>query len=57
MCPTPIGVQVRDQAIVYRVEIEKDDGTPLASGEAEATPHCPTDDPNQAAFCASICSG
>lgn len=55
MCPSPIGVQVHDEAIVYRVELSDDaTGMPLGSGEAEATPTCP---PDQQTFCLSICSG
>jgi len=55
MCPAPIGVQVRDERVIYRVVVEDMAGTPLGEGEASATPRCPTD--SQSAFCLSICSG
>ena len=55
MCPTPIGVDVIDQRIVFDVTMTTADGAPLAKASAEATVHCP--DGEQAAFCAKICSG
>jgi hypothetical protein len=55
MCPTPIGINVIDERIVFDVRMTAMDGTPLASSTAEATVHCP--DGDQAAFCAKICSG
>jgi hypothetical protein len=55
MCPTPIGIDVIDQRIVFDVTMTAEDGSPLAKASAEATVHCP--DGDQAAFCAKICSG
>jgi len=55
MCPTPIGINVIDQRIVFDVTLTTVDGAPLAHSSAEATVHCP--DGTQAAFCAKICSG
>jgi hypothetical protein len=55
MCPTPIGISVIDQRIVFDVTLTTIDGAPLAESTAEVTVHCPTGD--QAAFCANICSG
>ncbi|MGZ3405237.1 MAG: hypothetical protein ACXVAN_02255 [Polyangia bacterium] len=55
MCPTPIGISVIDERMVFDVTLTTLDGAPLAKSSAEATVHCPTDD--QAAFCAHICSG
>jgi hypothetical protein len=55
MCPTPIGISVIDERIVFEVTLTTLDGAPLAKSTAEATVHCPAGD--QAAFCAHICSG
>jgi len=55
MCPTPIGINVIDQRIVFDVTLTTTDGAPLAHSSAEATVHCP--DGTQAPFCAKICSG
>jgi hypothetical protein len=55
LCPTPIGVVVRDQTLVFRVELHDDAGTLVGEGESEATPHCP--DGAESGFCSSICSG
>jgi hypothetical protein len=57
MCPSPLGVQVRDEPIRFGLEIFTPDtpGTSLASATAEVTPHCP--DGDQAVFCVRICSG
>ncbi|HWE30671.1 MAG TPA: hypothetical protein VHB97_21840 [Polyangia bacterium] len=55
MCPTPIGINVIDERIVFEVTLTTMDGAPLAKSSAEATVHCP--DGTQAAFCAKICSG
>ena len=55
LCPTPIGIAVRDETLVFRVELRDDAGTLVGEGQSEATPHCPTD--SQANFCSSICSG
>ena len=55
LCPTPLGVSIRDQTLIFRVELRDETGTLVGEGETEATPHCPTD--SQASFCSSICSG
>jgi hypothetical protein len=57
MCPSPLGVQVRDEPIRFGLEIftPEPGGRSLASGTAEATPHCPEGE--QAVFCVRICSG
>lgn len=56
MCPTPIGVRVQDEPVVFDVVISTEDGmTVLGQGTAEATPRCPTD--AQQAFCEKICDG
>ncbi|HEY2746347.1 MAG TPA: hypothetical protein VGL86_17060 [Polyangia bacterium] len=55
MCPTPIGINVIDEKIVFDVSMTAIDGTPLATSTAQATVHCP--DGDQAQFCAKICSG
>jgi hypothetical protein len=55
MCPSPIGVRVRDEAVTFRVEVYAPNGALLGEKSATATPRCPTDD--QAAFCDRICSG
>jgi len=55
MCPTPIGINVIDERIVFEVTLSTMDDQPLAKSSAEATVHCP--DGTQAPFCAKICSG
>jgi hypothetical protein len=55
MCPAPIGVQVNDQPIHFELQISDDAGNLLATGTADATPHCP--DGDQHDFCVMICSG
>jgi hypothetical protein len=53
MCPTPIGVQVRDEAVHFEVVVKNADGTLLGTGDAEATPRCADGDQH----CIQICSG
>ena len=55
MCPTPIGINVIDQRIVFDVTLTTVDGAPLAHSSAEATVHCPAGEQN--GFCLKICSG
>jgi len=55
MCPTPIGINVIDQRIVFDVTLTTVDGAPLAKQSAEATVHCPAGEQN--GFCLKICSG
>jgi hypothetical protein len=55
MCPTPIGISVDGEPIVFRLALERADGTSLASGHVTLTPHCPED--GQREFCQRICRG
>lgn len=55
MCPTPIGVGVRDEPLVLRAQILSQDDELLAEDALTFVPRCPEGD--QAAFCADICSG
>jgi hypothetical protein len=55
MCPTPIGVNVIGERVVFDVTLQSDDGAALGHGSAEAIVRCP--DGDQSAFCARICSG
>jgi hypothetical protein len=55
MCPSPLGVNIIGEPMVFDVVILGADGKKLAEGTAEATPRCP--DGDQAAFCAQICAG
>jgi hypothetical protein len=55
ICPTPIGVNVIDQALEFDVEMQDDAGATVASGHAEATVHCP--DGSENALCHQICAG
>lgn len=59
MCPSPIGIQIFDEALVFEVRLldpdAPDEAPPLAEDTLVLTPHCPADE--QAAFCVSICSG
>jgi hypothetical protein len=55
MCPTPIGVRVRDELLILRAQILTQDDELLVEDELRFTPRCPDD--AQAEFCAEICSG
>ena len=55
LCPTPVGIAIRDQTLIFRVELRDETGALLGEGETEATPRCP--EGSQASFCSSICSG
>jgi hypothetical protein len=55
MCPSPIGTRVMDEAVNFLVEVTDENGAPLGSASAQATPRCPAG--AQADFCARICSG
>jgi hypothetical protein len=57
MCPTPLGVKVEDEPVVFDVQVKAADGTLLGEGNAEATPRCPADGDPQADFCHRICDG
>jgi hypothetical protein len=52
MCPTPIGVQVYDQSIELKLELQDERGT-LAEAAAQIVPRCAQDDD----FCRRICGG
>ncbi len=54
MCPTPIGISVLDQPIVYRLTFRDGAGAEIAHQEITLVPHCPADD---VAFCQQICTG
>jgi len=56
MCPSPIGVQVMDEAILFDVEMKLEDGNTIKAN-AEATPHCPPVGDPQHDFCIRICAG
>lgn len=57
LCPTPIGVPIRDQLLILWVRALADeaDDRPLAEGTLQLRPRCPAG--AQAEFCARICSG
>jgi len=55
MCPTPIGIRVRDEPLVLRVQVTTEEEELLAEQELSFVPRCPEGD--QAEFCAEICSG
>ena len=55
MCPTPLGISVIDQKIVFDVTVTTEDGASVAKSSAEATVHCPADATGE--FCNKICSG
>lgn len=56
MCPTPIGVEVRDEAVRFTVTLrDLADSVTLGQASEEATPRCPDDDQHE--FCVRICSG
>jgi len=55
MCPSPLGVNIVGEPMLFDLVIVGADGKTLGEGTAEATPHCPDGDLGR--FCASICSG
>lgn len=56
LCPTPIGIPVRDEMLVIRIGVleDEDDTEPKAEGTIRLRPRCPSD---QGDFCARICAG
>lgn len=54
MCPSPIGIRVVDEPIVYDLAMSDDAGHTLAEGSITLVPRCPAD---QEAFCMKICTG
>jgi hypothetical protein len=55
MCPTPIGLRVRDEPLRLRAQVLTPDEELLAEDEMVFVPRCPEGD--EADFCAEICSG
>jgi hypothetical protein len=55
MCPTPIGLRVRDEPLRLRAQVLTPDEELLAEDEMVFVPRCPEGD--EAEFCAEICSG
>jgi hypothetical protein len=55
MCPSPIGVDIRDEPMRFALEILAPDAAVLGSATADVTPHCP--DGDHASFCDEICKG
>jgi hypothetical protein len=56
MCPTPIGVRVRDELVRFTVTLrDLETDAVLGEASAEATPRCLDD--AQREFCERICSG
>lgn len=59
MCPSPIGIKIFDETLVFEVRLldpDAEEGAPpLAEDTLVLIPHCPEDE--QAEFCVSICSG
>lgn len=55
MCPSPLGIKVFDDDILFKVRITDGDGQLLATDEVILVPHCPEGDLND--FCVEICSG
>jgi len=56
MCPSPIGLSVIDQPIVFELRLADEHGATLAGGAVTLVPHCPADG-EQRDFCVRICSG
>lgn len=55
MCPSPIGIQVFDEALVFEVQLMDADDQLLAADDLVLIPHCP--EGGQAEFCREICAG
>jgi hypothetical protein len=55
MCPSPIGIQVFDEPLVFEVRLLDLDGVILAEDSLVLVPRCPAGE--QEAFCRSICAG
>ena len=54
MCPSPIGLSVIDQPIVFRIELLDEAGSAFDGGEVTLVPRCPD---SSRAFCLQICTG
>jgi hypothetical protein len=55
MCPSPIGIQVFDETLVFEVRLLDRTDAVIAEDTLVLVPRCPTTD--QGAFCRSICAG
>jgi hypothetical protein len=54
MCPSPVGIRVVDESIVFEVSFSDDGGTEVAHGAVTLVPRCPD---AQIDFCMRICTG
>ncbi len=54
LCPTPVGVNIVDQALTFELTVTRVGGAVLGRAKAMAVVHCPA---SAQAFCASICKG
>lgn len=54
MCPSPVGLSVVEQPIVFRIALSDGAGKQLAASEVTLVPHCPA---AQSEFCQRICTG
>jgi hypothetical protein len=55
MCPSPLGITVQDQPMVFDFQVRDDADGVRGAATATFTPHCPEGD--QAAHCVAICNG
>ncbi|ACY15857.1 hypothetical protein [Haliangium ochraceum] len=55
MCPSPIGIQVYDEAIVFQTRLLLEDESVVAEDELVLLVRCPEE--QQRDFCLSICAG
>lgn len=58
MCPSPVGIQIFDEPLVFEVRLllePEEEADAVAEDRLILIPHCP--EGTQAEFCASICSG
>ena len=55
LCPTPVGIGIRDQMLRLEVTASSDGNGPGPQGTLLFQPECPESD--QRVFCESICSG
>lgn len=54
MCPSPIGIKVYDEDLIFEIRILDRDDRVIARDQRILTPRCPADRQD---FCHSICSG
>jgi hypothetical protein len=55
ICPTPLGVNVIDEPLLFDVALHDDKGELVAKSHAEATVHCPSGSDGD--LCRRICAG